>query len=51
MIKVFLVLVHSDKGAELMEQVSEQLVIKQVDESWLNGNKAMIMSSRQAKEP
>lgn len=44
-----LVLVHSDKGAELMEQVSEQLVIKQVDESWLNGNKAMIMSSAKPK--
>lgn len=44
-----LVLVHSDKGAKLMEQVSEQLVIKQVDESWLNGNKAMILSAAKPK--
>lgn len=39
-----LVLVHSDKGGRLLEQISKQLVIKLVDGSWIDGNRAIIQS-------
>lgn len=44
-----LVLVHSNKGDGLLEQTSQQIVIKPLDEGWIKWNKAIIQSASRPK--
>lgn len=44
-----LVLVHSSKGQKLLNQVSNELLMKQVDKRWIDQNKAIIQSAVRPK--